>query len=241
MALALAANLAVSDSAAVGGTIYNITAAGSNDFVPFENDGTPNRPLGSRMGNQITFAGTARYLDHVQVVFVSIGPKEVDTYTLDLYKNDGSIDPTSGLARPGTLIAEFTTQASNIPLPGNGGYGVDWNFSPTLVPDSLTAIVSSSYSTTTPGQFMGPFVAVTQPLTGSALNTMWYGDGTPGNWTANSTWALDDGGVTNFIDMRFDALQSVPEPGSLALMSIGMLGGALVVLARRKAIGRRQA
>ncbi len=170
-AMALAAILAVSHSAAVGGTIYNITAAGSNDFVPFENDGTPNRPLGSRMGNQITFAGTARYLDHVQVVFASIGPKEVDTYTLDLYKNDGSIDPTSGLARPGTLIAEFTTQASNIPLPGNGAYGVDWNFSPTLVPDSLTAIVSSSYSTTTPGQLMGPFVAVTQPLTGSARST----------------------------------------------------------------------
>ena len=160
---------------------------------------------------------------------------------MDLYKNDGPIDPSSGLAQPGTLIAEFTTQASNIPLPGNGGYGVDWNFSPTLVPDSLTAIVSSSYSTTTPGQFMGPFVAVTQPLTGSALNTMWYGDGTPGNWTANSTWAIDDGGVTNFIDMRFDALQSVPEPGSLALMSIGSLGASLVILARRKALGRHKA
>jgi len=236
-AVALAAILAASHSTAIGGTIYNVTGLGSGDFVPFENDGTPNRPLGDRMGNQITFAGTARYLDHVQVVFASIGPKEIDTYTLDLYKNDGPIDPGSGLARPGTLIAEFTTQASNIPLPGNGAYGVDWNFNPTLVPDSLTAIVSSSYSTTTPGQFMGPFVAVIPPLTGSALNTMWYGDGTPGNWTANSTWALDDGGVTNYIDMRFDALQSVPEPGSLALLSIGLLGGSLVILARRKAIG----
>ncbi len=147
--------------------IYNVTAAGSDDFVPFENDGTPNRPLGGRMGNEITFAGTARYLDHVQVVFASIGPKEIDTYTLDLYKNDGPIDPSSGLHEPGTLIAEVTTQASNIPLPGNGAYGIDWNFSPILVPDSLTAIVSSSYSTTTPGQLMGPFVAVAPPLVGS--------------------------------------------------------------------------
>ena len=119
------------------------------------------------MGNEITFAGTARYLDHVQVVFASIGPKEIDTYRLDLYKNDGPIDPSSGLREPGTLIAELTTLASNVPLPGNGGYGVDWNFSPTLVPDSLTAIVSSSYSTTTPGQLMGPFVAVNPPLAGS--------------------------------------------------------------------------
>ena len=92
------------------------------------------------------------------------------------------------------MIAEYTTQASNIPLPGNGGYGVDWYFQPILVPDTLTAVVSSSYSTTTPGQFMGPFVAVTPPLTGSALNTIWYGDGTPGNWTANNTWAINDGG-----------------------------------------------
>jgi hypothetical protein len=219
-------------------SIYNVTGAGSDDFVPFENDGTPNRPFGDRMGNEITFAGTARYLTHVQVVFASIGPSEIDTYTLDLYKNDGPIDLTSGLHEPGTLIAEFTTQASNIPLPGNGAYGVDWNFSPTLVPDSLTAIVSSSYSTTTPGQLMGPIAAVTPPLTGSALNTMWYGDGTPGNWTADSNWAINDGGVTNYIDMRFDASESVPEPGSLALMSIATIGGLAVALYRRKARGR---
>jgi PEP-CTERM motif len=212
--------------------IYNVTAANSNDFVPFENDGTPNRPFGDHLGNQITFAGTARYLDHVQVVFASIGPKEIDTYTLDLYKNDGAINPTSGLHEPGTLIAHFTTQASNVPLPGNGGYGVDWNFAPTLVPDTLTAVVSSSYSITTPGQLMGPFVAVVPPLTGSALNTMWYGDGTPGNWQASSTWAINDGGVTNFIDMRFDALQSVPEPSSMCLMAIGAGCGISLALRR---------
>ena len=125
--------LAVASSATLGlaradSTIYNVTGLNSDDFVPFENDGTPNRPNGDHLGNQITFAGSERYLDHVQVVFASIGPKEVDTYTLDLYKNDGPIDPNSGLHEPGTLIAEFTTQASNVPLPGNGAYGVDWFF-----------------------------------------------------------------------------------------------------------------
>jgi hypothetical protein len=210
-------------------TIYNVTAQDSDDFVPFENDGTPNRPNGPEMGNEITFGGTARYLDHVQVVFASIGPKEIDTYTLNLYKNDGAIDPNSGLPQPGTLIAQFTTQASNIPLPGNGGYGVDWNFNPILVPDALTAIVNSSYSTTTPGQFMGPFAAAHPPLTGSAVNTIWYGDGTPGNWTANNTWAIDDGAATNLLDMRFDAVQSVPEPSSLCLLALGT-GGSLLLL-----------
>jgi hypothetical protein len=198
--------------------IYDANARDSNDFVPFENDGTPNRPPGDHLGNQITFAGNSRDLFHVQVVFASIGPKEVDTYTLDLYRNDGPTDPSSGLAMPGTLIGEFTTNASNQPLPGNGGYGVDWFFSPIAVPDTLTAVVSSSYSTTTPGQLMGPFADAHPPLVGTALNTIWYGDGTAGNWQANNTWAINDGGVTNYFDMRFEA---VPEPSSLILAAAG--------------------
>jgi hypothetical protein len=200
----------------------------SNDFIPFENDGTPNRPPGDHLGNQITFGGTARELFHVQVVFASIGPKEVDTYTLDLYRNDGPIDPSSGLHMPGTLIGEFKTDASNQPLPGNGGYGVDWFFQPILVPNTLIAVISSTYSTTTPGQLMGPFAAVYPPLTGSALNTVWYGDGTAGNWQANSTWAINDGGVTNYFDMRFEA---VPEPSSLHL---ALISAVLFHVSRRR-------
>ncbi len=239
LALTLAAMSPAPRGVARADQIYNVTAAGSNDFVPFENDGTPNRPNGDRMGNEITFAGTARYLTHVQVVFASIGPAEVDTYTLDLYKNDGAVDPNSGLREPGTLIAELTTLASNVPLPGNGGYGVDWYFQPILVPDTLTAIVSSTYSTTTPGQLMGPFAAVNPPLTGSALNTIWYGDGTPGNWTADDTWAINDGAVTNYLDMRFDAqLSSVPEPSALCLMTLGA-GGGLILAVRGRRIRRR--
>lgn len=238
LALVLAVMSWASRGVAKADQIYNVTGLNSDDFVPFENDGTPNRPDGDHLGNQITFAGTARYLDHVQVVFASIGPAEVDTYTLDLYKNDGAIDPNSGLREPGTLIAELTTRASNVPLPGNGAYGVDWSFQPILVPDTLTVVVSSSYSTTTPGQLMGPFVAVTPPLTGSALNTIWYGDGTPNDWTANSTWAINDGGTTNNFDMRFDALQSVPEPPALRLMTLGAGGGLILAVRRRRGRGR---
>lgn len=230
---ALTLALICAGNAAKADNIYNVTAQDSNDFVPFENDGTPNRPYGNEMGNQITFGGTARYLDHVQVVFASIGPQELDTYTLDLYKNDGPLDSATGLYAPGTLIAQLTTQAWNIPLPGNGGYGVDWSFNPILVPDTLTAVVSSSYSTTTPGQLMGPFAAVYPPLTGSAINTIWYGDGTPNNWTDNSTWAINDGGVTNYFDMRFDALQSVPEPSSFCLLALGTGGGLLLAIRRQ--------
>jgi hypothetical protein len=238
LALALALLASAGPRTAAGDTIiYQDTAAGSNDFVPFENDGTPNRPFGDHMGNQVTFAGGARYLDHVQVAFASNGPKEVDTYTLDLYKNDGAPDPSTGLNQPGTLIAEYQVQASNIPLPGNGGYGVDWYFAPLLVPDTLTAVVSSSYSTTTPNQYMGPFACVTAPLTGTAVNTIWYGDGTPGNWTDNNTWAINDGATTNYLDMTFFASQSVPEPSSMVLLAVGACG--LAAMLRRPRAARR--
>ena len=187
-------------------TIYNVTAAGASDSVPFENDGTPNRPIGDHLGNTITFVGTARYLTHVQVVFAAHGPVENDTYTLSLYRNDGKRDNLSGLSQPGTLIGTFQTVASDKPVPGNHAYGVDWSFAPTLVPDTLTVVVSSSYSTITPGQFMGPFTVVTSVITGSALNTIWYGDGKPGHWAANDQWAIKDGARQNRFDMRFDAL-----------------------------------
>ena len=200
--------------------VYDVSAAGSSDFVPFENDGTPNRPSGSHLGNEITFAGSARYLTSAEVVLSKSGPVETDNYTIDLYKPDGSIDPISSLARPGTLIASYTTSARDAFIPGTAAFVVDWNFAPTLVPDTIIAVVSSSYSTTTPNQFMGPFAAVMPPLTGTAINTIWYGDGSPSHWTADSSWAINDGAGTNYMDMRFNAVRAVPEPGGLALLGI---------------------
>ena len=211
-----------------------MSAAGSSDFVPFEDDGTPNRPLGDHLGNQITFAGTDRYLTNAEVVLSRIGPVEVDRYTIDLYRPDGTADPSSGLRRPGTLIGSFTTMASDAFIPGTGAFVVDWSFAPTLVPDTIIAVVSSSYSTTTHGQLMGPYAALMPPLTGTALNTTWYGDGTPSSWTANSSWAIDDGAGTNYIDMRFTAVASVPEPGGLVLVGIGVFGGLTAHSLRRR-------
>jgi hypothetical protein len=221
-------------SSATADLIYDVSAAGSFDFIPFEDDGTPDRPKGSHLGNEITFAGTARYLTHAEAVLSRIGPVETDHYTIDLYKPDGAIDPASGLQRPGTLIASYTTSASNAFIPGTGAFVVDWSFAPIHVPDTIIAVISSTYSTTTPGQLMGPFAAIMPPLTGTALNTLWYGDGNPSNWTANSVWAINDGGVTNYMDMRFSALKAVPEPRSLALANIGLAIVAGASRLRRK-------
>jgi hypothetical protein len=212
--------------------IYDVSAAGSFDFVPTKDDGTPNRPYGSHLGNEITFAGTDRYLTDGEVVLSRIGPVSTDSYTLDLYKADGSIDPVSGLVRPGTLIGSYTTTASNAFIPGTGAFVVDWNFAPILVPDTVIAVVGTTYGMNDPNVLVGPFAAVMPPLTGTALNTIWYGDGTPSSWTADPNWAINDGGVTNYLDMRFDA-RAVPAPGSLALIGIGLAGFVARAKARR--------
>lgn len=236
IAAALAASWCTAETR--GDVVYDCNAAGSADFVPFENDGTPNRPNGSIMGNEITFAGSARMLTHAEVVLSRIGPTETDNYTISFYKPDGSIDPTSGLNRPGTLIASYTTSASNAFVPGTAAFVVDWSFAPVLVPNTVIATVSSTYSTSTPGQLMGPFAAVNPPEVGSAINTVWFGDGSPNDWTANSTWALNDGGATNYFDMRFSA-QNVPEPTSLVLAAIGLGACGLHRRLRGRAKSRR--
>ena len=226
--------LAALANPAGAGLVYDVSAAGSNDFVPDGEDGTPNRPYGSHLGNEITFAGTDRYLTHAQVVLSRFGPVELANYTIDLYKPDGSIDPTSGLARPGTLIGSYTTTANNAFVPGTGAFVVDWDFAPLLVPNTVIAVFSSNYDTIAPGSLVGPFAAVMPPVTGTALDTIWYGDGSPSRWTANSTWAIDDGGVTNDLDMRFTAQASVPEPGSLVGVGVGLASISAVRWARRR-------
>ena len=208
--------------------VYDVSAAGSSDFIPMEEDGTPNRPYGSHLGNEITFDGTARYLTHAQAVLSRSGPVDVANYTIDLYQVDGTVDPSSGLTRPGTLLGSYTTAASNGFIPGTAAFVVDWDFAPILVPDTIIAVLSSNYDALAPGSLVGAYAALTPPVTGSALNTIWYGDGSPGSWTANSTWAIDDGGATNYMDMRFTAVRSVPEPGGVMSLAIGaVLAGGL--------------
>jgi hypothetical protein len=81
---------------------------------------------------------------------------------------------------------------------------------------------------------MGPFAAITPPLTGSAINTIWYGNGSAGGWQADPNWAINDGGVTNYFDMNFDA-QAVPEPATFGLLAFGAFGR----FARRRMLRRR--
>jgi len=66
-----------------------------NNYVPFGEDGTPNRPVpGDQLGNTITLDGTARNLTRITMNIAlnndAQNPDPADdTWTADIYLNDG--------------------------------------------------------------------------------------------------------------------------------------------------------
>lgn len=180
-----------------------------NNFVPFGEDGTPGRPVpGDQLGNTITLGGTSRSLDRITVnvaVNNAAGTPNPanDTWTLDLYLNDGPVNNVSGLAQPGTLIGTASTDVTMPPF----SLPVVFNFGGLVVPDSFTAVISSTHPTDTffqPAGLTGPFSSSTPPSVGSGPNTMWYSSASAG-WEANSTWAIANGAGTNYFFMTVEA------------------------------------
>jgi hypothetical protein len=197
-----------------------ILPGGIINFVPFEDDGTPNRPLGNRLGETITFGGTARSLDTVEMEILNTtgGPW---TYTLDIY---AGANPNTG---------GFLGSSSAVVDPHFFGMQT-FNFNGLLLPDIVTFVVhfndpGTGFITT------GPISSNITPTIGSGPNSLWYGFG-PGSFTANSTWAIDDGAVTNFLVVQFDTPLAVPEPASLSLFGIGLAG----LIATRMRRARRE-
>jgi hypothetical protein len=197
----------------LGGNIIN--------YVPFRDDGTPNRPFGSRLGETVTFAGAARSLDSVELgVFNRTGANL--TYTLDIY---AGANPNTG-----ALLG-----SASVPLgPASGVLMPTFDFGGLPVPDTVTFVVSSD---DTSGGFpmTGPLSSNIAPTVGSGPNSLWFGNG-PGTFTANNTWAIDDGALTNFLVVQFDAT-GVPEPATLTLFGTG-LAGLVAVGWRRRGVKR---
>ncbi len=212
-----------------GEIVYQATAQEDN-FIPFGPDGSSGQPSAtSFIGNQITLGGSNRFVDGAEVGFgagSSTGTltPQTDTYTLSFYLNNGA-----GGA-PGTLIASSSVSSSD----AGGVFTLFFPFA-VQVPDSFTAVVSSTHPTDTWNTavgLVGPFSTTAAPTIGSGLNGLWVGDGSPGAWQFNSTWAPSDGATTNFYYLAIDA---VPEPPSLTLMSVacGMVLAAAAYGRRR--------
>ena len=190
--------------------VVYLAATLENNYVPFGEDGTPNRPVpGDQLGNTITLDGTARNLTRITMNIAlnnSAGapaPAD-DTWTADIYLNDGPPDP-SGLLQPSTLIG--TTNIEVIMPPDSVTVVFDFTGQGVVLPDSFTVVVHSSHPT---DQFFGsqgvagPFSNAAPPTIGSGSNTMWYTD-TNNVWITNATWAIDDGATTNFFTMQIEA------------------------------------
>src|ERR1700687_5418224 len=181
-----------------------------NNYVPFGEDGTPGRPVpGDQLGNTITLDGTNRSLDRITVNVAlnnaaGTPPAGTDTWTLDLYLNDGPADP-SGLLQPGTLIGSASTDLTMPPFVADVVF--DFTAAALVVPDSFTVVISSTHSTDTFFQaagVSGPSSSMTVPGVGTGMNTMWYTDAVAG-WATNATWAIADGATTNFFLMQVEA------------------------------------
>ena len=197
VALAVAALLAGQNARA--DIVWRANAPEAN-FVPFGEDGTPGRPVpGDMLGDTITLAGSARNLDRITVVVdlnnATGNPlPATDTWTVDLFYNDGPVDGKSGLQQPGTLIACLSIQVSMPPF-------------------------SASHPTNTffqPAGLVGPDSSHTPPDVGSGPNTMWYSSTTFG-WETNHTWAIADGAGTNFFLMTVEASTVDNEPPNPAM------------------------
>jgi len=202
------------------GTVVLYQASDStNNFAPDGPDPTPNRPSGEMIGNTVAVLGPCS----ISGATVKVGTTDTGNVpqqvTMNLYLNDGPADPDgSGLLQPGTLIASATDTLVSL---GTGIVPATFSFPSIVVSGTFTFVLSFS-----PGSSGSAYIGVmtdnSAPQAGSAQNTLWYGSGAAGGWATNNTWAIADGGVTNYLDATF--VSAVPEPRSMLLMVFGSAG-----------------
>ena len=215
MLVGAVSTISLMERAAKAEVVYQSTAL-ENNFIPFGEDGTPGRPVpGDKLGNTITLAGRDdddRVLDRITVLIAvnnSAGTPDptTDTWTLELYRNDGPRDPESGLRQPRSRIASASTEVTMPPF-NQVSAVFDFGRSRVELPSTFTVVISSTHPTDTyfgTQGVAGPYSSAAPPTIGSGIDTVWY-DVTEVPWATNSTWAIDDGATTNYFEMTVEVV-----------------------------------
>jgi hypothetical protein len=207
--------------------IYNAFVS-SGSYVPFTDDGTPNRPTGAFIGNTITFDPSLWAAnDQLDSVLLDVGTDTGGgTYTMYLYSGS---DPGTG-----TLLA--TSSA----FVGHSGNPATFSFD-LLVPETVTFIVTSNNNgvgstCTSSGTCAGVITSPSAPTLGSSsTDGVWYGDisGNTFSGVQNSIWAINDGDVTNTFAAEFFGSAAVPEPLSPTLLATMLAAVGFVIRTRK--------
>lgn len=178
---------------------------------------------GVQFGDEITLAGTSRYLTNFSFEYFGENFSGNETVTLRIYENNGPL--VNGVPSPGSIplftYAGFSIIATNRATITYDQATLGGGF---LVPDTFTWTVEFS-GIDGAGESAG--LDLYGPVSvGSSFGDYWQLNGASWQLLSNSVTAISFGAT---------AQATVPEPGTMALLALGGLVGALVWNRRRVA------